>query len=164
MPIPKSVTKLKKQNGKIVVEYQDNFDQASYLIHELTRAALRDVGKFVKRTFNDSLYQRFKKRSGNSTKVTRVVVKANARTIYPRVEIGLPFATKKSKTYAYYAYYQEFGSKKVPKCGLLTHAVQDNIQTIVEIESKYLKYLEQEADSLESLVDEKEYEFEGEDE
>ena len=44
MSVPKSVVKVKK-NG---VEYTSNVDAAQYYIHELNRAALRDVGKFVK--------------------------------------------------------------------------------------------------------------------
>lgn len=164
MPTPKSVTKLTKVDGKVVVEYTESFDKASYMMFELSRAALRDVGKYVKKVFNTSFYQHFKKRSGNSTKVTKVKVWSNAKTKYPRLEIGLPYATSKTKTYAYWAYYQEFGSSQVPRYGLLTHAVKDNIAEIVKIESKYLSYLEGEAERLESLIDEKEYDLEGEEE
>lgn len=164
MPTPKSVTKLKKVDGKVVVEFTEDFDKASYMMFELSRAALRDVGKYVKKVFNTSFYQHFKKRSGNASKVTRVNVMSNAKTKYPRLEIGLPYATQKSKTYAYYAYMQEFGSSHVPRLGLLTHAVKDNIAEIVRIESKYLAHLEGEADRLEALIDEGDYDLEGEEE
>ena len=44
MSAPKSVTKINK-NG---VTYTSNVDACQYYLHELNRAALRDVGKFVK--------------------------------------------------------------------------------------------------------------------
>ena len=43
MSVPKSVHKISKGN----VEYISSCDFAAYSIKELTRAALRDVGKFV---------------------------------------------------------------------------------------------------------------------
>jgi hypothetical protein len=50
MGAPKSVIKLDK-NG---IKYTSSVDTCSYYIHELTRAALRDVGKFLARSFRDS--------------------------------------------------------------------------------------------------------------
>ena len=52
MSVPKSVVKVKK-NG---VEYTSNVDVASYYIHELSRAALRDVGKFVRAEWRKVYY------------------------------------------------------------------------------------------------------------
>ena len=43
MPMPKSVTKISK-NG---VEVISSVDKANYLITELTRAAMKDVAKYV---------------------------------------------------------------------------------------------------------------------
>lgn len=48
MSVPKSVIKLNK-NG---VQYVSSCDRAQYTIKELTRAALRDVGKFLVRQYN----------------------------------------------------------------------------------------------------------------
>ena len=48
MSVPKSVVKFDK-NG---VKYVSSVDRAQYTIRELTRAAMRDVGKFLVREIN----------------------------------------------------------------------------------------------------------------
>ena len=153
MSVPKSVTKINK-NG---VTYTSNVDACQYYIYELSRAALRDVAKFVKRTFKDSFYSVFEKETGNAGKATQSIVYSNKDTKYPRVEIGL----KKSQLKGVYAYEQEFGTSTVPRLGLLTDAVESNVAQIVEIESKYLSALESEAETL-SLIDESEFVEDGE--
>ena len=47
MPVPKSVTKINKDG----VTYVSEVDKANYYIFELSRAALRDVEKFVRSEF-----------------------------------------------------------------------------------------------------------------
>ena len=153
MSVPKSVTKITK-NG---VEYTSNVDACEYYIFELNRAALRDVAKFVKRTFRESFYTYFDKETGNAGKATQSVVLSNKDTKFPRVEIGL----KKSQLKGVYGYEQEFGTSTVPRLGLLTDAVESNIAKIVEIESKYLSALESEAQAL-ALIDEREFDDDGE--
>jgi hypothetical protein len=83
-------------------------------------------------------------------------VLSGKNTKYPRVEIGLKTKTVKG----FYSYYQEFGSSKTPKLGLLTDAVESNIPTIIEIESKYLSGLESEAQALALISSEGDYEDE----
>lgn len=153
MGAPKSVVKVKK-NG---VEYTSNVDACEYYIYELNRAALRDVAKFVKRRFRDSFYQHFDRRSGNAGRATSSVVMSNKDSKYPRVEIGLKRKTLKGV----YGYEQEFGTSNIPKLGLLQSSVEDNIAQIVEIESKYLSALEDEARAL-ALIDESEHTDDGE--
>lgn len=153
MSVPKSVTKITK-NG---VEYTSNVDACEYYIFELNRAALRDVAKFVKRTFRESFYTYFDKETGNAGKATQSVVLSNKDTKFPRVEIGL----KKSQLKGVYGYEQEFGTSTVPRLGLLTDAVESNVAKIVEIESKYLSALESEAQAL-ALIDEREFDDDGE--
>ena len=64
----------------------------------------------------------------------------------------------------FYAYFQEFGtSTGIPKLGLLTHAVEDNVSEIVKIESQYLSGLEEEAARLEAIIDENEMEGDADD-
>ena len=152
MPVPKSVTKINKKG----VTYISNVDKANYFIFELTRAALRDVGKFVKRKFKDNYYAAFKRRTGNAEKATSVKVWSNKNTKYPRLQIGL----KQQQSKGFYSYFQEMGSSKTPKLGLLQKSVTENIAQIVSIESQYLSALEDEAKAL-SLIDEKEYEEDG---
>lgn len=154
MSAPKSVTKINK-NG---VTYTSNVDAAQYYIFELNRAALRDVAKFVKRTFKDSFYEYFDKETGNAGRATSSVVLSNKDTKYPRVEIGL----KKNQLKGVYGYEQEFGTSIIPRLGLLTEAVEGNIPKIIEIESKYLSALNGEAASLASLINEGEYTDENE--
>lgn len=58
----------------------------------------------------------------------------------------------------FYGLFQELGTSRQPKHGLLTHAVQDNVAQIIEIESKYLSALENEAEAL-KLINEQETEI-----
>lgn len=157
MSAPKSVIKVKK-NG---VEYTSNVDAAQYYIHELTRAALRDVGKFVKAEFRKSYYAYFKRHTGEGPKAVKVKVISSASTTAPRVEIGLPHSHKGKPVKGFYSFFQEFGTSKTKRLGLLTNAVESNIAEIVKIESQYLSGLEDEAQAL-ALIDESEYDDEDE--
>lgn len=153
MSAPKSVVKVKKDG----VEYTSNVDACEYYLFELSRAALRDVGKFVKAQFREKYYQHFDRETGNAGHATSYTVLSGKNTKYPRVEIGL----KKSQIKGVYAYEQEFGTKNVPKLGLLTESVEGNIAQIVEIESKYLSGLEDEARALAMINSEDDYESDG---
>lgn len=152
MSAPKSVIKINK-NG---VQYTSGVDTAQYYIYELSRAAMRDVGKFIKKTWQMEYDKHFKKHTGNGRSATYVKVIAGEKTTAPRVQIGL----KTGRVDGFYAYFQEFGSSKQPRLGLLTHAAQDNIAEIIKIESQYLSALDGEAERLNSLVDESDYEEE----
>lgn len=156
MSAPKSVTKLKTKNGSVEVEYTSDVDATEYYIHELSRAAMRDVGKFLARTFKASYYDHFERHTGNAGKATKYKVIAGPKTTAPRVQVGLPTG----RVDGFYAYFQEFGTHdgRVPALGLLTHAAQDNVAEIVKIESQYLDGLSGEAARLEALVDEKDME------
>lgn len=151
MSTPKSVVKINK-NG---VQYTSNVDATQYYIYELTRAALRDVGKFICKTFKATYYQHFKKRSGDAGRVTKYKVISGAKTTAPRVQVGL----KTGAVPGFYAYFQEFGTSdgSVPKLSILTKTVNENVDTIVKIESQYLSGLSDEAARLEQLVNEKSY-------
>lgn len=153
MGAPKSVTKVVVKQGKTNITFTNECDKASYFIYELTRGALRDVGKFVKNTFKADYYSHFKRHTGNAGKATSVKVIAGKSTTAPRVQIGL----KTGKVDGFYAYFQEFGSSKTPRLGLLQNAVKNNVAEIVKIESQYLSALSGEASRLESLIDEKEF-------
>ena len=148
MPTPKSITKINK-NG---VQFVSDVDKAEYFLYELSRAALRDVGKYVSKIWRDLYYSNFKRHTGNAGKATKYKVISGKKTEYPRVQIGL----KTGQVDGFYAYFQEFGTSKTPRLGLLTHAVEDNISTIIQIESKYLSGLEDEAEAL-SQIDESDY-------
>lgn len=150
MSVPKSVTKVTKDG----VEFTSNVDAVNYTMKELCRAALRDVGKFVCKRFRQAYYSAFRRRTGRVGKYTQYFVK-HKREDVPSLEVGL-------KPNAFYGRYQETGTSKTPKMGLLQAAVEENIAEIVKIESQYLSALEDEAAAL-SLISEEDYEGGGED-
>lgn len=162
MSTPKKRHKYEQdETGTWRVTYDSDVDAAEYYIHELTRAALRDVGQFVTKVFRTSFYEHFNKRSGKAGKATKYKVISSAKTTAPRVQIGL----KTGQVDGFYAYFQEFGTStgNVPKLGLLTHAVEDNVDQIVKIESQYLSGLSDEAERLAQMVDEGDMEGDADD-
>lgn len=150
MSVPSSVTKVTKDG----VEFTSNVDRVNYTMKELCRAALRDVGKFVCKRFRQSYYAAFRRKSGRVGKYAQYFVKYKREDV-PSLEVGL-------KPNAFYGGFQEVGSSKTKKLGLLTSAVEDNIAEIVKIESQYLSSLESEAAAL-ALISEEDYEGGGED-
>ena len=152
MSVPKSVTRVTKDGVKFI----DNVDRTNYCIHELCRAALRDSAKFVKKEFKSSYYSTFNKRTGNAGKSLASEVISAKKTLYPRVNIGIPKAYKGKEVPGFYSIFQEIGSSKQPRLGLLQNAVESNIPQIIEIQSQYLSALENESQAL-SLIDENEH-------
>lgn len=142
MAIPKSVTKIKKGE----VQYISSVDRVQYTLAELSRAALRDVGKFVCNKFRGSFYGIFSRKKYRVGKYTQYWVRKKECDL----QVGL-------KPMAFYGGFQELGSSKTKKLGILQKTVNENIAKIVEIESQYLSALEDEAKAL-ALIDEKEYE------
>lgn len=140
MSVPKSVVRFRKGG----VEYTSSVDRASYTILELTRAALRDVGKFIARTANT----RAMKLQG--LKKSRRVRGRTSTFLYnvPWVKTGLPYLEVGVTHGTWYGEQQELGTSKQPKRGILRNSVHDNIAKIVEIESQYLSALEDEAAAL----------------
>ncbi len=146
MSVPKSVIKFKK--GGIV--YTSSVDRAEYTIRELTRAALRDVGKFVSRTCNSAAM-----RLPGLKKSRRVRGKTSAFQYWARskscdLQVGIKHGT-------WYGEQQELGTRNQPKRGILRNSVYNNIPTIIEIESKYLSALEDEATALRMIESEGDY-------
>ena len=156
MGAPKACNKFKRDDGGTYrVVYESNLDACEYYLHELARAALRDVAKFILKVFKTEYYSRYTKRTGEAGRATKYKVYASAKTTSPRLEIGL----RTGRTPGFYAYFQEFGtSTGIPRLGLLTHAAQDNVAEIIKIESHYLSGLSEEADRLAALVDESDME------
>lgn len=154
MSVPKSVVKINKDG----VQYTSSVDRASYTILELTRAALRDVGKFIARTANSAamnlpgLKKSRRVRGRSSTFLYNVPW---AQTGLPHLEVGVKHGT-------WYGEQQELGTSNQPKRQILRNSAHDNIAQIIEIESQYLSALEDDAKAL-SLISEKEYSGGGED-
>ena len=146
MSVPKSVIKFKKSG----VVYTSSVDRAEYTIRELTRAALRAVGKFVSRTSNSAAM-----RLPGLKKSRRVRGKTSAFQYWARskscdLQVGIKHGT-------WYGEQQELGTRNQPKRGILRNSVYNNIPTIIEIESKYLSALEDEATALRMIESEGDY-------
>ena len=151
MSVPKSVVKFSKDG----VTYTSSVDRASYTITELTRAALRDVGRFVARTSNSAAMQ-----LPGMKKSRRVRGKSSAFQYWVRrkegdLQVGIKHGT-------WYGEQQELGTRNQPKRGILRGAVYNNIPKIIEIESQYLSALEDEAAAL-ARISEEEYTGGGDD-
>ena len=146
MSIPKSVVRFKKGN----VEYISSVDRVQYTIRELTRAALRDVGKYVCRMCNNEAMK-----LPGMKKSKRVRGKTSAFQYWARknecdLQVGIKHGT-------WYGEDQELGSKNQPKRGILRGSAYNNIAKIVEIESQYLSALEDEARALALIESEEDY-------
>lgn len=146
MSIPKSVVKFKK--GDIV--YTSSVDRAQYTIRELTRAALRDVGKYVSRTCNSAAMKLPGLKKSRRVRGRTSAFQYWARSKSCDLQVGI-------KHGAWYGEQQELGTRNQPKRGILRASVYDNIPTIIEIESKYLSALESEAEALRLIESEDDY-------
>lgn len=149
MAVPKSVVRFKKGN----VEYISSVDKAQYTIVELTRAAMRDVGKYLARTANAKAQKLkgmkgHKRVMGRSSTFLYKVPWAKAGDL-PHLEVGVTHST-------WYGVDQEMGTSKQPRRQILRNSAHDNIAKIIEIESQYLSALEDEAAAL-SKISEEEY-------
>lgn len=145
MSLPKSVIRFKKDD----VVYTSSVDRVQYTIRELTRAALRDVGKYVSRLCNSEAMK-----LPGLKKSRRVRGRTSAFQYWARkqecdLQVGIKHGT-------WYGEQQELGTRNQPKRGILRNSVYNNIPKIVEIESKYLSALESEAQAL-ALISEEEY-------
>ena len=151
MSAPKSVTKINKDG----VFFESNVDWCEYSIKELCRAALKDVGKFVRKEFKKNFYSHFKRHTGKAPKGLKYVVFSSEKTQYPRIDLGLPQSAPGKPVEGFYSFFQEVGTSKQRKLGILQSTVQGNVDTIIRIESQYLTALQDEADTL-ALINEKE--------
>lgn len=151
MPMPKSVT---RQIGTSGLKIVDNVDRCQYTINELSRAALRDVGKYVVITTNKKAQTlpgmaKSKRVKGTRHAFQYWVRKNKGLSDWPDCQIGVKHGT-------WYGENQEFGTKKMKKKGFLMAAVSENISKIVTIEAQYLSAMESEAAAL-SKINEAEY-------
>lgn len=137
MPLPKSVKF--SRNG---VEFLSNCDRIQYTLKELTRAALRDTGKYVCRETR----KKIKRRTGRLAKNTQYWVRARQQT--PDLQVGF-------KPGGFYGLFQEIGTQKYPKIAALTESTENNIATIQKIQQQYLSAIGSE--SAEGMINEEEY-------
>lgn len=140
MSVPKSVVKIKKDS----VEYIEHVDYAKFAIKELIRAALRDSGKFICKRFRQAYYARFKRRKGKVGRFTQYWVRKNQEI--PDLLVGI-------KPNAFYGGFQEVGTSKTNRYGLLFNTVKDNIGEIRKIQGQYLSALNEDSPNIEENDD-----------
>ena len=156
MPLPPQATKIKR-NG---VELLSNVDRANYLITELTRAAMRDVAKYVLKIV--------RKNVKNINRYTSKMRYASTRYQYwirkkeTDLQLGIENTAKGAET-AWWADQSELGTAGQPKRGFLRSAVYDNIEMIRKIEAQYLSAIEDEMNAA-AMCDEEENDPEDESE
>jgi hypothetical protein len=135
MPIPPAV-----KFTKSGVTYIGNVDRIKYTLTELTRAALKDCGKYICRRTR----QKIKRRTGKLAKNTQYWVRKRETDL----QVGF-------KPGGFYGMYQELGTDKIPKIGALANTTKEEIAEIIKIQGMYLSAIENEQKAL-SLIDESE--------
>ena len=137
MPMPKSVTKVKKDG----VEFVSNVDQVEYTMKELERAALRDTAKFIRKKMKELVPVD----TGTLKSNIASWVKKSRDTGEVTLHIGVyspKTAKKKGKTPAYHTHLLEFGTVNMRPQPFIRPSTLNNIKTIREIQGKYLSYIE----------------------
>lgn len=138
MPVPKSVTKVKKDG----VEFISSVDRVSYTIEELTRAALRDCAKLVRKRWIEKL----KKLPG--MRRNRRVYRSSQYWVRRR-EADLLIGFKHD---AWYGARSELGTHGSPARNTLRETVYENINQMQIIQGQYLSAIEDENRAL-GLID-----------
>lgn len=148
MSIP-SPMKYTKGGG---VEFTSSVDRANYTIAELTRAAMKDVGRFILRTVSKEVkgISKFLKRAKYAPKRYQMWVRKQENDLVLGIE-----NTKYGAESAWWADQSELGTNRQPKRSILYNAVVHNIDTIRQIEAQYLSAVEDE-EKARSLMDEAE--------
>jgi len=135
MPLPKSVVKVKSKS----VEYISNVDAVQYTLNELSRAALKDTGKFLRKRMK----QLAPKDDGILRKnIATWVRKSKDGT--PMLQVGVydrTRAKKKGIPYAFYAFMIEFGTSIIKAQPFVKPAVFNNLDEIQKIQAQFLSAL-----------------------
>lgn len=127
MSVPKSVIRFKKGN----VVLTSSVDYYKYTIRELTRAALRDVGKLLCRRTNQKAQTLPGMKQNRRVRGSRGAFQYWARARECDLLVGIKHGT-------WYGTEQELGSSKMPKKGFLTSTAYESVAEIIAIESAYL--------------------------
>ena len=137
MPMPKTVTKVTKDG----VRYTSNVEKTQYTIHELSRGALRDVAKLLRKRIKAAVPVD----TGTLKKNVGTWVRKDKGTGESRLQVGVydrTRAKKKGYKYAFYAMFHEFGTSKMRAAnggrGFLKSTVLDNLDEIRKIQGQYL--------------------------
>ncbi len=141
MAMPKSVTKVNRDG----VQFISSVDRVQHTIQELSRAALQDTAKYLRRMIINEIQKlpgmRWHRRPYASTQYW-------VRRREADLQIGF-------KHDAWYGARSEFGDSKTPGRHILRDTVYNNIDTIRVIQGQYLSAIEDENRAL-GLIDERE--------
>ncbi|MBT2723051.1 HK97-gp10 family putative phage morphogenesis protein [Bacillus sp. ISL-46] len=141
MPMPKAVTKVSR-NG---VEFTSSVDKTKYTIAELTRAALRDTAKLIRRRILDKARKmRGMKKGKRIPNAFQFWLRKNEGDL----QIGVKHDT-------WYGADQELGTNNQPARHLIRDTVYENIDQIRIIQGQYLSAVEDE-NRARGLIDEEE--------
>lgn len=149
MPLPKSVTKVDRKGG---VTFVSNVDRVNYTIQELTRAALRDTAKFIRKLLIIEL-----KKLPGMRRSKRIY--SSSQYWVRKWEKDLVIGFKHD---SWYGARSELGTKGSPARGILRTTVFNNIDEIKKIQSQYLSGLSDENPSLAGTSEEEYTSPEGE--
>lgn len=151
MAIPKSVVKFDK-NG---VKFVSSVDRAQYTIRELTRAAMRDVGRLITRECAKRVrgISRYLQKAKWAPKRYQAWVRAKECDLKVGIE-----NTKYGAETAWWADQAELGTHNQPKRGILRGSTYDLIPDIRKIEAQYLSAIDENELIIQQLIDEREQE------
>lgn len=149
MGLPRSVTKIDREGG---VTFTSNVDQVNYTIQELSRAALRDTAKFIRKLMVIEL------RKLPGMKRNKRVYSSSQYWVRRR-ESDLQIGFKHD---SWYGARSELGTHGSPARGILRNTVYGNVDEIVKIQSQYLSGLSDENPSLAGTSEEEYTSPEGE--
>lgn len=135
MPLPKSVTKVDRKGG---VTFTSNVDLVNHTIQELSRAALRDTAKFIRKNMIIELRKMPGMRKGKR-------VYSSSQYWVRRQESDLQIGFKHD---SWYGARSELGTHGSPARGILRNTVYRNVDEIRKIQSQYLSALNDEKPSL----------------
>ena len=138
MALPKSVMKINKDG----VTFVSNVDRVQYTIQELSRAALRDSARFVRRKMTDRL------RALPGMRRNRRIYRSTQFWIRRR-ETDLLIGFKHD---SWYGARSELGTHGQPARGILRASVYENIDQIRIIQGQYLSAIEDENKAI-GLID-----------
>lgn len=132
MPLPKSVVKINRKG----VKFESSVNRAEYTLTELTRAALRDIGKLLTFKARDKVRDIANRSMKRSKRVRNAWQFWNRRRSVDLI-VGIKHDT-------WYGVDQELGTDGQPKRDILRKTVFENLQLIREIQARYLKHIEDE--------------------
>lgn len=136
------------------VEYIDGSDRAMYTIAELSRAAMRDVAKYVLKKARGNLYSVIRRMTGKAARAIQYWIPRRDDNGNEVTNAVLYLGYKKGIA-GFYASYQEQGFRSIEARRILFEAVNSEIEEIRKIEAQYLSAINTD-DGGESLIDESE--------